>query len=92
MSKYDLLTKPYEQDLLKSLSDLVSFNSILDPSTIDKENPFGKGVSAALQYIENLAKKDGFVVNNYSNMVVEILCGTGKKNITILELVGKETH
>ena len=84
MSKYDLLTKPYEQDLLKSLSDLVSFNSVLDPSTIDKENPFGKGVSAALQYIENLAKKDGFVVNNYSNMVVEILCGTGKKNITIL--------
>ena len=84
MSKYDLLTKPYEEDLLKSLKELVSINSVLDTSTADKENPFGLGVSRALQFIEQLAKKDGFEVYNHSNMVVEILAGKGKKNITIL--------
>lgn len=84
MSKYDLLTKPYQDDLLKSLGELVAIDSKLDTSTADKDNPFGVGVTKALQCIENMAKKDGFVVNNYSNMIVEILCGTGKKNITIL--------
>ena len=84
MSKYDLLIKPYENELLKSLKDLVAINSVLDTSTADKQNPFGVGVSNALQYIEQLARKDGFEVYNHSNMVVEILAGKGKKNITIL--------
>ena len=83
-TKFDLLTKPYQKDLLESLRGFISINSVFDPKTSDKENPFGVGVSKALQYIEELAKKDNFEVYNHSNMVVEILCGKGKKNITIL--------
>ena len=83
-TKFDILTRPYQEKLLESLKGLVAINSCLDLSTKDEQNPFGIGVSKALQYVEKMAKDDGFEVNNYSNMVVEILCGNGPKNITIL--------
>jgi succinyl-diaminopimelate desuccinylase len=81
---YKKLIENYKEPLLKTLKEFVSINSVLDPKTIDEENPFGKGVANALKYIETVAKEDGFEVNNYDNMVVEILCGKGDKNITIL--------
>ena len=56
--------------------------SMLDESTVDENNPFGKGVSKALQFIADLARKDGFIVNNYGNYVVEILTNELDKNIT----------
>ena len=71
------------QELLENLGKFVSINSVFDGSTVDKNNPFGKGVSKALGFIEKLARNDGFTVTNYENKVVEILCGEGK-NITIL--------
>ena len=83
-SKYEKLTKPYQEDLINSLTGLVKIKSVKDSFTIDKENPFGKGVTAALEYVENLAKNDGFAVSNYENKVVEITVGEGEKNIAIL--------
>ncbi|NLB48537.1 MAG: M20 family metallopeptidase, partial [Erysipelotrichia bacterium] len=41
-------------------------------------------VTKALQFVEALAKKDGFIVTNYNNMVVEILTNDLKPNITIM--------
>ena len=81
---YQNLTKPYQDELMKSLKEFIAIDSVHDESTVDKANPFGKGVSNALQYIENLAKKDGFVVHNYDNMVVEILTNELEPNITIM--------
>ena len=81
---YQNLTKPYKEEMLKSLKEFVAIDSVYDESTRDKENPFGKGVSKALKYIENLARKDGFIVNNYDNMVVEILTNELEPNITIM--------
>lgn len=81
---YKKLIENYKEPLLKTLKEFVNINSVLDPKTIDEENPFGKGVTNALKYIETIAKEDGFEVHNYDNMVVEILCGKGDKNITIL--------
>lgn len=81
---YDKITKKYQKPLLKSLSEFVSINSAYDENTVSKENPFGVGVSHALQYIADLASKDGFEVNNYDNMVVEILYGRGESNLTIM--------
>ena len=81
---YDKLTQKYQKDLIKSLSEFVAIDSVHDESTVSKENPFGVGVSNALKYIENLARNDGFEVTNYDNMVVEILFGEGKKNLTIM--------
>ena len=81
---YQNLTKPYQDELMKSLKEFIAIDSVHDESTVDKANPFGKGVSKALQYIENLAKKDGFIVHNYDNMVVEILTNELEPNVTIM--------
>lgn len=84
MREYDKLTSSYKEELIENLKKFISINSVLDESTVSKENPFGIGVTNALKFVEDLARKDGFIVNNYNNMIVEILCGTGEKNITIL--------
>ena len=81
---YQNLVKPYQQEMIKSLKELIAIDSTYDESTRDKENPFGKGVSKALQYVADLAKKDGFIVKNYDNMVVEILTNELEPNITIM--------
>ena len=81
---YQDLVKPYQDELMKSLKEFIAIDSVHDESTVDAGNPFGKGVSKALQYIENLAKKDGFIVKNYDNMVVEILTNELEPNVTIM--------
>lgn len=82
-SLYDTITAQYHDVLLENLSKFVSIDSVYDEATVDEKNPFGKGVSSALNFIAKLAHSDGFEVKNYDNMVVEILSGTGK-NITIM--------
>ena len=81
---YQELVKPYQAELMQSLKEFVAIDSVYDESTVDAQNPFGKGVSKALQYIENLARKDGFIVTNYDNKIVEILTNNEEKNISIL--------
>ena len=81
---YQELVKPYQAQLMQSLKEFVTIDSVYDESTVDAQNPFGKGVSKALQYIENLARKDGFIVTNYDNKIVEILTNNEEKNIAIL--------
>ena len=81
---YQELTKPYQEEMMKSLKEFVAIDSVYDEKSQDAQNPFGKGVSAALKYIESLAKKDGFIVKNYDNMVVEILTNELEPNITIM--------
>ena len=82
-SVYETITLNCHDDLIENLGKFVAINSVYNEATVSKTNPFGKGVSNALDFIAALAKKDGFEVTNYANKVVEILCGTGK-NITIL--------
>ena len=81
---YQELVKPYREEMMKSLEEFIAIDSVYDESSRDEANPFGKGVSKALQYIENLAKKDGFIVKNYDNMVVEILTNELEPNVTIM--------
>ena len=83
-TKFDKLTSKYQKPLLKSLEEFVAINSCYDESTVNETNPFGAGVSDALNYITNLARLDGFEVTNYDNKVVEIIYGRGPKNLTIL--------
>ena len=80
---YDTITEQYHNILLENLSKFVAIKSVYDEKTVSKENPFGKGVTNALNFIAGIGKDDGFEVNNYANKVVEITCGEGK-NITIL--------
>ena len=81
---YKKLTAPYEAKMMETLKDFIAIDSTYDETTVDEENPFGKGVSKALQFIAEVAKKDGFIVNNYGNYVVEILTNEEDKNITIM--------
>lgn len=81
---YKNLLEPYQDEMLETLKQFVAIDSTYDEATVDKNNPFGKGVSKALGFIEDLAKRDGFIVNNYDNMVVEILNNDLEKNITIM--------
>ena len=83
-TKYDKLTSKYQKPLMKSLEEFVAIDSSYDESTVNETNPFGGGVSDALNYITNLARKDGFEVTNYDNKIVEILYGRGPKNLTIM--------
>ncbi len=83
-SIYQKLASNYRDELLKSLTAFVAIDSVYDESTVDEKNPFGKGVTNALEYIAELAKKDGFKVTNYDNYVIEIIAGEGDKNITIM--------
>lgn len=83
-SKFSELSKIYENELVANLYDFVAINSVYDETTANEENQFGIGVSKALQFITDLAIKDGFKATNYKNKVVEILCGEGDKNITIM--------
>ena len=59
-TKYEKLVAKYQKPLLKSLKEFVGINSVYDEYTANAHNPFGEGVSKALQYIERLAKLDGF--------------------------------
>ena len=83
-TEYDKLTSKYQKDFLNSLKEFVAIDSVYDESSKSEANPYGQGVSKALKYVEDLAKKDGFVVTNYANRVVEILYGNGPKNLTIM--------
>lgn len=81
---YKKLTASYEAEMMENLKAFVAIDSTYDESTVDETNPFGKGVSKALQFIADLARKDGFIVNNYDNYLVEILTNELDKNITIM--------
>ncbi len=81
---YQNLVKPYREEMMKSLKEFIAIDSVYDEDSRDEANPFGKGVSKALQYITDLAKKDGFIVKNYDNMVVEILTNELEPNVTIM--------
>ena len=82
--KYAKITKKYEKPLLDNLKGFVAINSVYDEATASEKNPFGEGVTKALKFFEEIAKKDGFQVTNYDNKVVEAIVGEGKKNITIM--------
>lgn len=82
---YDSLTKKYEGRLIENLKKFVAIPSVYSDVTKNDKNPFGVEVSNALNFITNLARKDGFKVTNYDNMVVEIIAGDeSKKNVTIM--------
>lgn len=84
-SKYDKMTIGYENDLVENLRKFVRIASVYSEETRSKEHPFGIRVTDALNFICELARKDGFKVTNYDNMVAEIIVGDEyTKNVTIM--------
>ncbi|KAG4106020.1 dipeptidase [Neocallimastix lanati (nom. inval.)] len=84
MTNYRDLAKKYEEDLISTLRKLVVIKSYYDESTVSEEHPFGKGVTQGLEFLEELARKDGFKTKIYDNKVLEIIAGDYEQNVTLL--------
>ena len=82
---YDKITWLSENALVENLRKYVRIASVYDEKTKSEEHPFGIRVTDALNFICELARKDGFKATNYDNMVVEIIAGDEyTKNVTIM--------
>ncbi|MFJ7678858.1 dipeptidase PepV [Peribacillus sp. NPDC097198] len=73
-----------KMDLLVDTQNLLKIKSVLDESQATEEAPFGKGVKEALDYMLQLAEKDGFTVKNVDNVAGHIEMGEGEELIGIL--------
>lgn len=69
--------KKYFEDAISTLQGWIRIDSVYDASTQSKEHPFGDGVARALNYIAELAKRDGFDVDTCEGYCTEISCGEG---------------
>ena len=78
------LIKKYEDDSLFLLSKLISFKSVLDEYNPKSSAPFGKENAAALKFILETAKYDGFNVFNDDNYAGHIEFGSGDETLGIL--------
>ena len=45
---YDKLTSKYQKELIKSLEEFIAINSVYNEETSSETNPYGTGVSDAL--------------------------------------------
>lgn len=70
--------------IIKTLQELLQIRSVLDESTATEEMPFGKGINDALDYMMNLAEKDGFNTSRDGGYAGEISYGDGKEIVGIL--------
>ena len=79
------LAKEYREQAIELLTKLVQINTVLDPSTITKEHPFGKGINDCLEYFLDVAKQDGFDTLNDEGYAGRITYkGTSDESIAVL--------
>lgn len=83
MIDFKKLSKNYYNEALNTLLEFLKINSVYDETTQDKENPYGKGVSQALNYLKQVAIKYGFNATVYNNRVCEITYGDNGNDIGI---------
>lgn len=81
---YKLFAKETLPTLLKSLKEWINIPSVFDESTIKEGQPFGKDVKDALNYIADLARKDGFSVDTCDGYATEISFGEGEDLVMVL--------
>ena len=72
------LLKPYKDESIISLQNWIKIDSVYDETTKTNEKPFGQGVYDALEYIAQLAEKEGFNVDRCDNYCTEISFGEGE--------------
>lgn len=84
MLDYLKLAKEKEKDLVQDVSSWVKINSIYDESSVSKTKPFGEGVNNALNFIYNLAVKDGFDAKIIDGYATEITYGNGEELVLVL--------
>lgn len=83
MIDFKKLAKNYYSEALNNLIGFLKINSVYDENTVSDENPYGLGVSKALNFLKDLAQKYGFKANVYNNRVTEIIFGEKGNDIGI---------
>ena len=73
-----------QKELLSDLKPLIAIESVRDDSLATPQAPFGPGPAAALQYMLDLAAKDGFDTENVDNVAGVIRYGEGEKILGLL--------
>nr|MCR5231178.1 Sapep family Mn(2+)-dependent dipeptidase [Acholeplasmatales bacterium] len=79
----NLFVKEKEKGM-EVLKKLISFKTVLDEYKENSENPFGVENRKALEYILDVAKKDGFNVVNVDNYAGHIEFGSGDEILGVL--------
>ncbi|MDR3190841.1 MAG: dipeptidase PepV [Lactobacillaceae bacterium] len=69
MTKWRLEALKYEDDLLTDLQEILAIPSVRDDANATDDAPLGPGPKAALLKFEEYAKRDGFKVGNYKDLV-----------------------
>ena len=70
--------------LIQDLQGWIRCGGVYDKDSVAKDAPFGKNVKKALDYIYELAKKDGFEVKNHDGYCVEITYGNQEETVMVL--------
>ena len=73
-----------KSEMIAQLQKWIQCGSVFDPSTVSQEAPFGLGVAKALDYIAQLARKDGFQVDTCDGYATEITFGEGDEIVMVL--------
>lgn len=73
-----------KEEFIKDLGGLIAIPSLRDEETIEKNAPFGKECRNALDFMLNLAKEDGFEVDDVDGYAGVISYGEGEKSVAML--------
>lgn len=68
--EYLKLIEEYKDEMIKTLQELISIKSVVEPALNDSEDgflPFGKGVHDCFKYMLAKASADGFDIENVDN-------------------------
>ena len=71
-------------NMIKTLTDLISFKSVSDEESLDSNHPFGIECTNALNYTLDLANKMGFKTKNIDNKCGYIEFGEGEELVGII--------
>ncbi|MCU5746858.1 dipeptidase PepV [Staphylococcus sp. SQ8-PEA] len=74
----------YEDQIIEDLKGLLSIESVRDDSQASKEHPVGPGPRQALDYIYDLAKRDGLTTHDVDHIAGRVEAGAGDELFGIL--------
>lgn len=74
----------YENQMIDDLKGLLSIESVRDDSKASKDAPVGPGPRQALDYMYELAKRDGFSTHDVDHIAGRIEAGQGEDVLGIL--------
>lgn len=73
-----------KENLLSDLKGFLQIKSTLDETTAGDGAPFGENIRRALEYVLNIAEKDGFIVKNTEGYAGHIEYGNGDELLGVL--------